>query len=243
MPGGIENTAREVDARGGKGVAVRCDHRDDAQVAALFEQVEKETGRLDLLVNNVFSIHRDLVTKGGFWEKPLSLWDDMIAVGLRSHYVASCYAAPLMVRAKSGLIANTSSYGAQCYFHATAYGVGKAGVDKLAMDGARELKPYNVAFVSLWLGLVKTELVVRGFEQKPDMYPAEFMQAAESPEFSGRVIAALFADPKRMEKSGRVWIAAELAQEYGVKDVGGEERPSFREFLASPVDPAPAMIT
>ncbi len=109
---GLQTAAGEITAAGGTGIAVQCDHRDDSQVAALFAQVAKNSGRLDILVNNAAAVYSDaLRAPGGFWEKPLALVD-MINVGLRSAYVASYHAAPLMVAAKKGLIANISFYGA-----------------------------------------------------------------------------------------------------------------------------------
>ena len=241
LPGTVHATADEITARGGKGVAVVCDHRDDGQVKALFDQVTRESGRLDILVNNVYAVPDTLIEPGGFWQKPLSIWDDMIDVGLRSHYVASYYAAPMMIAQKAGLIAFTSSFGARVYTHAAAYGVGKAGTDKMAMDMGIELKPHNVACLSLWLGLVKTERTNIVLEQSPEQYAA-LSDGIESPEYPGRVIDAVARDPDYMERSGRVWISAELGQAYGVKDIDGREPQSYRPMLGDPPEPSPIVI-
>jgi NAD(P)-dependent dehydrogenase (short-subunit alcohol dehydrogenase family) len=109
LPGTVGETAAEVDRRGGKGIAVQVDHAQDDQVAALFEKVKAEQGRLDILVNNAFSLPEDLTEPGGFWEKPLSNWQ-MVDVGVRSSYVAAWHAAHMMVPQKSGLIVATSGY-------------------------------------------------------------------------------------------------------------------------------------
>ena len=135
LPGTVYETADAVTAAGGKGIAVVCDHADDAQIKALFEQVEKEQGHLDILVNNVAIIHDDLIKPGPFWEKSIDLVN-ILDVGLRSQYIACFYAAPMMAKQKKGLIVFTSSFGGVCYMHGAAYGAQKAGIDKFAADMA-----------------------------------------------------------------------------------------------------------
>jgi len=148
LPGSVQATADAVTQAGGQGIAVVCDHADDAQVAALLERVQLEQGRLDLLVNNACTIPDELTQPGPFWEKPLHMLD-LLNVGMRSHYVASWHAARLMAAQGSGLIVHTSSYGSVCYMHGPAYGAGKAAVDKMAHDMAFDLRPQGVAVVSL----------------------------------------------------------------------------------------------
>ncbi|MEU8802593.1 SDR family NAD(P)-dependent oxidoreductase [Spirillospora sp. NPDC048819] len=232
LPGTVFETAQEIDKRGGTGIPVICDHSRDEQVAALFEQVEREHGALDVLVNNAFTIPSDLPKKGPFWEKSLAL-QDMFDVGMRSAYVASYYAARLLIKNSAGLVVNTSSFGGRCYMHGPAYGAGKAAVDKMAHDMAVDLKPYNVAVISLWMGLLKTERTKALFEGAPDRYKS-FAAGAESPEFTGRLIDALARDPKLMERSGQVLIGAELGEELGVLDVDGTRPHSHRETLGAP---------
>ncbi|MCW3479637.1 SDR family NAD(P)-dependent oxidoreductase [Neisseriaceae bacterium JH1-16] len=240
LPGTIHATAREVDALGGKGIAVACDHRDDEQVRSLFERVRQESGRLDILVNNATFLHDELIVPGGFWTKPLGLVD-ILDVGLRSAYVASWYAAPLMVEQGRGLIAFTSSFGASCYMHGPAYGAQKTGVDKFAKDMAVDLRPHNVAAVSIWMGPLKTERTQRVWDENPDLYP-EFAAVAESPEFTGRILHALYRDPRLLDKSGQVLVGAEVALEYGIRDVGDKQPPSYRELLGGPVQAHPAKV-
>lgn len=214
LPGTIGATAAEVSALGGRGIPVRCDHRDDAQVEALFQRVSTEAGRLDILVNNVFLLPGGDIFRP-FWELPLSVWDDQHEVGLRSHYVASVFAAPLMLEAGRGLIAHISSYGGAGYQINTAYGVGKAGVDRLAADMAHELKPHGVACVSLWPAVVRTERILAMAEAGALPWSLE---GSESPELTGRAIAALATDPELLELSGRVHVVAKLAERYGLVD-------------------------
>jgi len=240
LPGTIHATAREIDALGGKGIAVACDHADDEQVRCLFEHVERESGRLDILVNNATFLHDQLIEPGPFWEKPLDLVN-ILDVGLRSAYVASWYAAPLMAKRRGGLIAFTSSFGSNCYMHGAAYGAQKAGVDKFAKDMAVDLRPYDVAVVSIWMGPLRTERTIRALEEHPQRYE-EFSFVMESPEFTGKVIHALYGDPNRMTQSGQVLIGAEVALTYGIADLDGQQPPSYRDLLGGPVQAHPAIV-
>tara|TARA_B100001540_G_scaffold315052_1_gene341361 strand:+ start:682 stop:1545 length:864 start_codon:yes stop_codon:yes gene_type:complete len=240
LPGTVQGTADAVSAAGGHGVAVYCDHADDAQVRALFEQVADEQGRLDILVNNATSLHDALTDSGPFWEKPLALtqlWD----VGMRSHYTATWHAAPLLPAAGRGLVVNTSSFGGRIYMHGPAYGAGKAAVDKMSHDMAVDFRPHNVAVLSIWMGLLLTERSRRVFDAEPDKY-ADLVATAEHPEFTGRVIDALALDPDLMARSGKVWIGAELAQEYGVCDIDGSTPPSHRAFFGDPTTFGDAVV-
>jgi len=238
--GTVFATAEEVTRRGGRGIAVVCDHSDDNQVRALFERVEKESGRLDILVNNACAIPDRLADSGPFWSKPLDLVQ-ILDVGMRSNYVASFYAAPMLNR-NGGLVVNISSPGSRCYLHGPAYGAGKAATDKMAHDMAHDFKPFGVVAVSMWPGFVKTERVMQGIAGRKNHKYAAFIEMGESPEFTGRVIAALFADPERMSISGQVHIVAELAHRYGVKDVDGKEPGSPRAFLGGPPEYSSAVI-
>jgi len=240
LPGTIGATAAAVTAAGGRGVAVAVDHQDDAQVALLFARVAAEAGRLDILVNNATAIHDELITPGGFWERPLELVD-ILDVGLRSSYVASFYAAPLLIRTGGGLIVFTSSFGSVCYMHGPAYGAQKAGVDKFAADMAVDLKAHDVAAISLWMGPLRTERTARSVRERPERY-AEIMQAAETPEFSGRIIGALHASHERMALSGQTLIGAEIAQTFAIADSDGRQPPSYREMLGAPRIAHPAII-
>jgi dehydrogenase/reductase SDR family protein 1 len=223
--GSLSRTVEEIAELGGVGVAAQCDHRDDAQVGAVFERVRDEQGRLDVLVNNVMSTpQRNELPPGAlsqwdlhpFWEMPLSVWDAYHQVGLRSHYVASAFAAPLLIESGGGLIVCISAPGSRRYVHNVAYGVGKAGVEKLAADMAEELRPHNVASVSLWPGFIRTEDVLG----QPDVYPD--LSSTVSQLFPGRAVAALAADPAVINKTGQTLKASDLATEYGFTDTDTE---------------------
>jgi NAD(P)-dependent dehydrogenase (short-subunit alcohol dehydrogenase family) len=219
LPGTVGATADEVTRLGGRGIAIACDHRDDAAVARLFERVAGEQGgRLDVLVNNAFLIPRELTQGLPFWECPISNWDDMVGVGTRSAYVASWHAARLMVPRKRGLIANVSSSGAKEYAWHVAYGVGKCALDRFTADAAHELRKHGVAVVSLWPGLVLTERLEGAAKAG---IPGLDFSRAESPRFTGRAVAALAADADALRWSGRALAARELADVYGFTDVDG----------------------
>jgi len=233
-------TGRTIADTGDGAIPVRVDHCDDDAVGALFERVADEAGRLDLLVNNAAAIHDDLTNPKPFWEKPLALVD-VLDVGLRSAYVASWYAAPLMVQQGRGLIAFTSSPGSVCYMHGPAYGAQKAGVDKLAADMAVDFSGTGVATVSIWMGILLTEKFRRAFEGHPEAL-AKTAEQAETPEFTGRLLNALYRDPGLAELSGQTLIGAELGTRYGIIDEGGRTPPSHRDFLGSPRTPSSVVV-
>jgi NAD(P)-dependent dehydrogenase (short-subunit alcohol dehydrogenase family) len=236
LGGTIHDTAAAVTAAGGtggaggKGIAVRVDHRDDAQVAALFERVRQDEGRLDILVNNAALIRDELQLPVPFWQKPLSASTDLLQVGLRSSLVASYYAAPLLVETGRGLVVFTSAPGAVRYQYGAAYGAHKASLDKFAADMGVDFRPFGVAVVSIWMGAVLTERLQRIIDSGPDL--GYLTGIAETPEFTGHVIAALAADPDVLAVSGRTLIGAEVAREYGISDAGGRRPPSVRDLMS-----------
>jgi dehydrogenase/reductase SDR family protein 1 len=219
-PGTIGATAEQVTAAGGKGIAMRCDHGIDEEVVALFEQVEKQLGRIDILVNNAFAVPDKPIFQGKFWEHPLGLWDQLMHVGCRGHFVCSHTVAPMMVRQGRGLIVNVSSFAGMGYVFNVAYGVGKAAVDRMAKDMAVELEPHGVTAVSLWPGVVRTEYLLAASQRGEVPFG---LARGESPQLSGRAVAHFAADPERMKRTGQVLIVAELAKEYGFTDIDGRQ--------------------
>ena len=198
-----------------------CDHTNDDDVARRFEEIRSAHGGLDVLVNNAWGGYERMVEHGQFtwgkpfWEQPLWRWDAMMQAGVRAAFVASQHAARLMVPARHGLIVNLSVWAAQKYIGNLLYGVSKAATDKLTADMAHELRPHGVAAVSLYPGLVRTEAVLAaGFFD---------LSNSESPEFQGRAIAALAADPDVLRRSGQALVSAELANVYAFTDVDGKQ--------------------
>jgi NAD(P)-dependent dehydrogenase (short-subunit alcohol dehydrogenase family) len=221
LGGTVFQTADEVTAMGGKGIAIPCNHTDDAQVEAAFKQIAKAK-RIDVLVNNAWGGYENMqegrrfTYLKPFWEQPFWRWDAMFDAGVRAAYTASAHAARMMIKKKSGLIVNISFWSAQVYNGNAQYGTAKAAVDKLTEYMAHELKEFNVAVVALYPGLVRTELVMREAQYFD-------MSNSESPQFIGRVVNALANDPNIMKKSGKVLVAATEALEYGIQDIDGRQ--------------------
>jgi len=200
---------------------IRCDHREDADVQSAFARITRDTPGIDILVNNVWGGYERMIDNGAFtwgkpfWEQPLWRWDAMFGAGVRAHYHASQLAAPSMLAKGRGLIVNISFWAAQKHIGNVAYGVSKAATDKMTADMAVELRPHGVAVVSLYPGLVRTEKVMEAAAWLD-------MTNSESPEFIGRAVAALAADPDVMRHTGTVQVAARVAADYGFKDVDGK---------------------
>lgn len=239
LPGTIGETEAECHERGkaegGTGIAVQCDHADDTQVAAVFEKVKAEQGRLDILVNNAFLLSEDLLETKPFWEKPLAnleMWE----VGVKSNYVAAWHAAKIMTLQKTGLIVAIAGFAAVTYTYGVIFGTSKTAVGRMARDMAIELQPYNVASLTLWQGLTLTEKAKHNLATMGDkMTKSITSMTGSSVEHPGLVIAALSADPDLMKKSGGEFIAAEPAQEYGITDIDGTVIPSARASRGSPL--------
>lgn len=204
-------------------VRIPCDHLRDEETAAAFALVA-EAGPLDLLVNSAWGGYERMVEDGRFtwtdpfWEQTAHRWASMMGAGVRAAWVASSHAARLMLPRRHGLIVNVSFWAAQKHIGNTIYGVSKAATDKLTADMAHELRPHGVAVVSLYPGLVRTEAVMEA--AKGGWLD---LSNSESPQFIGRVIAALAHHPSLMECTGTVLVAASLAAEFGVTDVDARQ--------------------
>jgi len=221
----IDTTARLVTEAGGEGRAIRCDHGDDADIARLFEKIKAEAGHIDLLINNVYKIPDPPAWGGGFWDHPIQIWDDQVGIGLRAHYVASWYAAPLLFAAGPGAaIVNVSSPGGQSYIYSSSYGTGKAGLDRLTADMAIELKPKGVVAISLYPGSVSTEFI-------QDAAAARGMDLSQSqtPLFVGRCTAAMLASDDLMERTGTIQWVEDLGEEFDILDEHGKRPPGYAQ--------------
>lgn len=227
--GTIDETAAQVNATGGRGIAVRVDHGNDNDVNALFDRIRDEQGRLDILVNNAAIIRDEMMGRTKFWEEPLNVVDTL-DVGVRSSYVATVYAAPLMLPQRKGLVAFSSSSGSVHYAFGPAYGVPKAATDKMAADMAYDFREFGIAAVSIWMGSLLTDRVRQIIASKPEKF-GHILETAETPEFTGHVIWALYNDPELMELSGQTLIGAELAVKYGIEDQNGRQPPSYRDMF------------
>lgn len=218
--GSLRNTEKAIKAVGGTVIPICCDHRKDEQTQVVFEQIEKEQGRLDILVNSAWGGYERMRGaypedgpfdfQGNFWEQPLSLWDEMQVVGVRSNYIAGALAARMMVRQQQGLIVSISFVSGRKYLSNVAYGVSHAAIDRMAQDMAIELQPFRVASVVLY---------PMGDVQDKRWGGPE----CESPVFVGRAVAALAGDEKVFDRSGQILLTRALAKEYGFTDTDGSQ--------------------
>lgn len=222
LAGTIRKTAQDIQDLGGYCIAIQCDHADDVAVEKVFTAIRTEHQQLDILVNNVwggyqhFTDGTEFWNEKEFWTLPLKRWDAMFSQGVRAHYVASSFAAPLMLKQNRGLIVNLSFFSSLRTDKGVAYGAAKAATDHMSACMASELRQHNIASVSLYPGLVRTESVMEGAEYLD-------LSNSESPSFIGQAVKALAIDSKIMSKSGQTLIAAELAKEYGFTDIDGTQ--------------------
>lgn len=222
LSGTIHQTADEINKAGGICIAIQCDHLNDSEVEGVLSRINKEHSKLNILVNNIWGGYQhytdgtEFWKEQGFWTQPTSRWDSMFQSGIRAHYVTSALAAPLLMQQDNSLIVTISFFAAKLTNQGVAYGTAKAASDHMIACMAEELKEHNVAAVSLYPGIVRTESVLKAAEHLD-------LSNSESPQFNGRAITALATDPNIMDKTGSVLIAAELAIEYGFTDVDGKQ--------------------
>ncbi len=221
----IDTTAELVSLAGGQGLAVEVDHAIDGEIDGLFRLVESEHGGLDILVNNVFKIPDPPAWEGGFWEHPLEIWDDQVGVGLRSHYVASRSAAPLLFRRTGSMIFNITSPAGFTYLFNAAYSIGKAALDRMTHDLGIELLPKGVSVIGLRPGPVRTEFI----QDQASAGVSVLTEGVETPIFIGRVVAAIATDQDRFEMTGRVHWTTDLGSHYKLVDEDGAVPVSARE--------------
>jgi dehydrogenase/reductase SDR family member 1 len=223
----LQRTVAEIDAAGGKAIAVACDHTVDAQVEAVFARIAEEQGRLDLVVN-VASPDFSSMVGVPFWEMPFDEMSRCLDVGPRSNFVTTALAARMMVPQRSGVVINISSHGAGQYLLSVPYGAGKAAIDKITQDTAKELHPHGVAVVSLWPGLVLTEGLLANTVVDDDgvrrLHGLD-VSFGESPRFNGRAVVALASDPAILERTGGSYWSSRLAREYGFTEDDGSLPP------------------
>ena len=231
VPGSIDETAEEVTRMGGRGIAAVCDHTDEAQVKALFERVQREQGRLDLLVNNAWGGHEtfDGVFQAPFWERPMVHWDAMFDRGVRNHLLSSRLAAPMFVRQGRGLIVTTTFWDRDRYMQGNLfYDLAKAAMTRLAFGMAQELRPHGVASVALSPGWMRTEFVLAGHQtDEAHWHERPALARTESPRYLGRAVVALAGDPDVLQHRGQVLRVGDLARTHGFTDIDGRVVPPF----------------
>ncbi|GMT23503.1 hypothetical protein PFISCL1PPCAC_14800, partial [Pristionchus fissidentatus] len=233
----LEQTAKEITDRGGKGIAAYVDHGDMEQVKSFFARIDEENkGQLDILVNNAYAAVNAIFDSSSkrtkFYESEPEMWDLVNNVGLRNHYFCSVYASRLMVKNGKGLIVNISSIGGLTYLFNVAYGIGKQALDRMAADMAVELKSGGVTSVSLWPGAVRTQIVQGALKDEgyAKSQIGQMFADGETIEYAGKAVVALATDRRVIEKTGRILSTADMGDEYGFVDIDGRRPPNFRSI-------------
>ena len=227
-PETIEETAELVTAAGGTGIAVRVDHAVDAEVQALFERVDREQGRLDVLVNSVAGEDPMMSRWGSFWKMDLSKGAEVLRSGVLSHLITAKYAAAIMIRQRRGLIIEVTESdlliggGGGNLLHNVVKHANKG----LALMMADELRTHRIAALAITPGFLRSESMLEHFGVTEDNWreagkkDPNFLHS-ETPLFVGRAVAALAADPKVMARTGDVISSWEIARELGFTDADG----------------------
>ena len=238
LPGTIEDTAEEVTRRGGQGIAVRCDHANEAEVQATLRKIHDEQGRLNILVNNAWGGYEgERLMPTYFWRTPLKLWDAMFERGVKAHLLSTYFAVPLMIESasaatrineseKPGLILSTVSWDKGKYI-GNFYDVAKHSIVRFLWGLALELRQHRIATVALAPGFMRTERVMSYTNGETDWRRVPWLKGSESPEYLGRAVAALAADKNLMNRSGKSFHVGELARQYGFTDIDGRRVPPF----------------
>lgn len=215
----IEETAEGVTARGGKGIAIRCDHTNKNDIKSLFIEIEKNHGRIDLLVNSVFGGSESSLPKGYgkfFWERPVEHWDAMMVAGPQAYLLTTRYAIPLMKGHHNGLIVNPTFFVKEQISGNLYYDLAMNAINRMTLGMAKELKKFNVSAIAVCPGWMRTERVVdAGFKAEDG--------TTETTAYVGRAIVALAFDNEISKKSGNIVTVAELSREYGFTDVDGTQ--------------------
>ena len=239
----IEETAELVDAAGGVGIPVRCDHRDSDEVVGLIDRIRADQGRLDVLVNDVWG--GDPLSEWGkpFWELDLgkvrALWDRAVM----THVITSRHAVPLMLEHRAGLVVEVTDGEGRDYRGSLGYDLIKTAVNRLAFAQASELRPHGITALAVTPGFMRSEAVLDHFGvseanwREGGARDRHFL-ASETPRFVGRAVAALAGDAKVAAKAGRVLTSWDLAEEYGFDDVDGR-RPHWGRHFAAQVAGSP----
>ena len=237
-PETIEETAELVTAYGGHGVPVQVDHTDVVQVQALVERVQREQGRLDILVNDVWG--GDELTEWGtpFWELSLEKGLRMQQRAVHTHIITSRYAVPLMVAGGRGLVVEVTDGDTLAYRGNLFYDLAKVSVIRLAYAMAEELRPHHITALSVTPGFLRSEAVLDHFGVTEENWQDGIAQdphfaASETPFYVGRAIAALAGDPQVARKAGGVYSSWDLAEEYGFTDTDGRQPNWGKHFAAS----------
>jgi NAD(P)-dependent dehydrogenase (short-subunit alcohol dehydrogenase family) len=236
-PETIEETAEQVSAAGGTGIAVAVDHLQSEQVAELVRRIDAEQGRLDVLVNDIWGGEKLFEWDTPVWEHDLAAGLRLLHLAVDTHLVTSHHALPLLIRQPGGLVVEmtdgTAEYNAEHYRVSVFYDLAKTAVIRLAFAQSKELAPHGATAVALTPGWMRSEIMLDAFGvTEPTWRDALDRQPhfaiSESPRFVGRAVAALAEDPERQRHNGQSLSSGALAQLYGFTDLDGSRPDCWR---------------
>src|SRR5262245_38937232 len=236
-PETIEETADLVRHAGGEGIAVQVDQLDPAQVQALVARIEREQGRLEILVNDVWGADFLIEWSVPVWKHSLDRGLRMLRVAVDTHIVTSHFALPLLIRNPGGLVVEmtdgTAEYNATTYRVSLFYDLAKTSVIRMAWAQAQELRPHGCTAVALTPGWLRSEQMLDNYAVREDNWRDAIAKQphfaiAESPRYVGRAVSHLAADPEVARWSGQSLSSGQLAKVYGFTDVDGSQPDAWR---------------
>jgi NAD(P)-dependent dehydrogenase (short-subunit alcohol dehydrogenase family) len=240
-PETIEETAELVGAAGGTGIAVAVDHLEASQVEALVQRIDAESGRLDVLVNDIWGGERLFEWNTPVWEHDLENGLRMLRLAIDTHLITSHFALPLLIREPGGLVVEmtdgTREYNAGHYRNSAFYDLAKTAVIRLAFAQAEELAPHGCTAVALTPGWMRSEMMLENYGVTEENWRdgaavnPHFAAISESPRFVGRAVASLAADPDLSRRNGGSFSSGGLAREYGFTDLDGSQPDCWRYMV------------
>jgi len=240
-PETIEETAELVTAAGGAGIAVAVDHLEASEVEALVQRIDTASGRLDVLVNDVWGGERLFEWDTPVWEHDLAKGLRMLRLAIDTHLITSHFALPLLIRKPGGLVVEmtdgTREYNAEHYRVSAFYDLAKTAVIRLAFAQGEELAPHGCAAVALTPGWMRSEMMLDNYGVTEANWRdgaavnPHFAAISESPRFVGRAVAALAADAGVLRRSGGSFSSGGLAREYGFTDLDGSQPDCWRYLV------------
>ncbi|MCW2862288.1 MAG: short-chain dehydrogenase [Actinoallomurus sp.] len=251
-PETIEETAELVTAAGGRGIAVPVDHLESDQVRALVERIDRERGRLDVLVNDIWGGELLFSWTDRLWEHSLDKGLRILRLAIDTHIITSHHALPLLIRRPGGLVIEvtdgTAEYNADHYRVSFFYDLAKTSVTRMAFAQAKELAPHDATAVSLTPGWLRSEIMLDTYgvteaTWRDALAVQPHFAISETPAYTGRAVVALATDPQVSRWNGRSLSTGQLAREYGLTDVDGS-RPDAWRYLVEVQDAGrPADVT
>ena len=239
-PETIEETAEQVTIAGGAGIAVTVDHTDEAAVVQLFARVQRDHGKLDILINDIWG--GDALTEWGkpFWEADVQQGFAMMERAVHTHIITSRHGVPLMLAGDGGLLVEVTDGAFYGYRGQLFYDLCKMSVIRLAYAMSVEFDERSITALALTPGFLRSEAVLDHFAVKEENWRDAIAKdphfvCSETPLLVGRVIAALAADPDVCRYAGQALTSWDLARHYGVKDVDGRQ-PHWDEHLDAAIE-------